>query len=1371
MAFDPISLTIELIILAISYALRPKIPAQKDNPQGFKATTLDETKKLRWLFGTKIIEDPDLWWYGDVGTKKIRLHKSPPSYVDEYHLSQMLVFCRGPADVLSDILVEKKSAWTGSVTSNQTITINRPDLFGPTNWQQPGEGGIRAAIDVQFGAANQAINSYMDSSISLDIPAYRGVFCLVVRGVPSDAATGYKGAYLGYSGYLKNFSAKVTRIKSGWDGGTCWYSAKAQIGDQMNPAHIIYQLLTDKADGAGKDPSVFINNSSFTTAADTFYSEGLGLLLDFDESQSIDDVIRSVEAHCGAVLVENRTDGKFELIVLRYSASTSGLNSLDESNSELQKFNPIGFGQSINKLTVNFTDASNNYETGSITVSDLPTILSEGGIKTDQVNYPLCTDATLAYRLGERDLRALTAKLFTADLIINRSGWNLREGDRMLFSSAKHQLINEIVRITKINRGNLVDRSITVNIIKDVFSLPIPIYNNDQSSGFVDIDEAPAKITNGEIREANYYDLVSYADGLVISELSSNQSFIIGVAEKPAPQNKQFRFYTSLSDVTVDYTPDQFYGGYTPVTTLYSSISALQTDIQQAGISFYAPSADIDVSFDINLWAYIGNESVFVESGINRNFSGNHRTVLTVRRGCFDTVPVSHTTSDKIWFFNGNNGVLDEALDHLKGVTEYYRLVPAGYSIDGVVSTADTIEFSPSGRWARPWPPADVKFDGSYFPATAGRYFTLTCSGRNKITQDEILGWTDNHIAEEEGVTYTLIIKDRTTSDLILRLDGLTSGPDGFTYVFDVNNTAYGYSIEFFTVKAGLECYQKVIHAFNISGGGTISYPQVPSAVWFNSHWRSVTTGSGSVLDLSGGGQRLTWDGSTAATSWTVDNSDLSAKVYNGVTYFADSTMIGQSATSPLILYRTTGDWIELDVSDYAEAFESGGLLNALIYDGSQWVFVRNYGNDIAVSSDLSAITNVAGDGIQNDLAGILSCSGLLLVGSTYVAVGTHLDAVSGITYTKVATSADLISWSDEGNVVPAVQGLFKAVYFSSSYFVYGVEPSPGGGIVAVYKSSDCVTWTKVALAIQDGTSSCLMLVIGSTLNIGVGDDVFKSTDGSTFTKAVFRYVFDGSEIDPVIRAKLLSSDAGSAPSVAILRAGNILSDGGRLMSLSSLDGGRTLVYPSSHSYGTYIGVVRMDAMGYAGKISESGFRVRNSKYLNGQHVPRIALGRKDSGGIAKRYFEVKVVDIFDTLSGAFEVGLCDRFGNQVITVRSDGKVFAFGAEISTLSLDVAKDSVFGFECFLNERTIKIYKDALSVTPVGPGQTYRIYNKLEYTFNYPNYGKMLFPMLGCAGAELIVNAGQLNAVYLFNNVGYSGGAHGSGTNYGWVIGL
>ena len=135
-----------------------------------------------------------------------------------------------------------------------------------------GEGGVVGTVDIEFGGVAQGVNSYLAAKMGGLMPAFRGLLGLVLRSPQVSSM----------NPYIKPWAIYASRINGGF------YPAKAAIGESMNPAHIIYEVLTSYEFGIGMAPSD-IDLASFTAAADTLYAEGMGLWFFWEGEQSAED--------------------------------------------------------------------------------------------------------------------------------------------------------------------------------------------------------------------------------------------------------------------------------------------------------------------------------------------------------------------------------------------------------------------------------------------------------------------------------------------------------------------------------------------------------------------------------------------------------------------------------------------------------------------------------------------------------------------------------------------------------------------------------------------------------------------------------------------------------------------------------------------------------------------------------------------------------------------------------------------------------------------------------------------------------------------------------------------------------------------------
>lgn len=130
-----------------------------------------------------------------------------------YYLGMHMVWCHGPVDKLLRVRVDKRDAWKGTGLDG-SIAINAEDLFGG----ESREGGVSGTVDLQMGLPSQGRNSYLQSQLGSQIPAFRGVVGMVLRQ-----------CYLGINPYLKKWDARFQRIHVRQDGMAQWYDEKAEV--------------------------------------------------------------------------------------------------------------------------------------------------------------------------------------------------------------------------------------------------------------------------------------------------------------------------------------------------------------------------------------------------------------------------------------------------------------------------------------------------------------------------------------------------------------------------------------------------------------------------------------------------------------------------------------------------------------------------------------------------------------------------------------------------------------------------------------------------------------------------------------------------------------------------------------------------------------------------------------------------------------------------------------------------------------------------------------------------------------------------------------------------------------------------------------
>jgi hypothetical protein len=467
-----VAIVLAVVSAVLSYVLQPGPPKPPGASalEDFEAPTVDDGRPIPIVFGTVFVRGPNIVWYGSLSHTSRKKEGVTVGY--RYFMGLHMIICQGPVDAVLQFNVGDRQAWSGNVTGNATVTVMSGGLFGGDE----GEGGVSGDVEVMFGGPNQAHSPYLYRSDVLDTSvAFRGVLGLVCKG--NDGLEGFEpgsGFYFGTSRYIKPWAIKVRRepgrvwdaVDEAWDR---WYPAKALIGEQANPAHILYEALTHPEWGMGYPVSI-IDDTRFRAAADELYDEGFGLGFVWSKQVQIQEFIQEIINHIGAVLRLDPTTGQFFVKLIRNDYEVGALPVLDENNIiELESFQRVGWGETVNEIVCKYRGV--NGRERSITVQNLANIQIQGRIVSQTVDYPGIRSEGLARRVAARDLKAKSIGLAGCRLRVNRTAWALGPGDVFRFSWSELGVADVVMRIAAVSGGTLTDGAITIEAAEDVFGL------------------------------------------------------------------------------------------------------------------------------------------------------------------------------------------------------------------------------------------------------------------------------------------------------------------------------------------------------------------------------------------------------------------------------------------------------------------------------------------------------------------------------------------------------------------------------------------------------------------------------------------------------------------------------------------------------------------------------------------------------------------------------------------------------------------------------------------------------------------------------------------------------------------------------------
>lgn len=646
-----------------------------------------------------------------------------------YGLGMHMALCHGPVDALTDIQVGEKTAWTGNLTGNASITIRNRSLFGG----EEREGGIDGTLEVMVGSATQLPNAYLQAQLGNDIPAFRGVLSVAWRGLVA-----------AMNPYIKPWRFRVTRIPR------AWYPAKAAIGNDANPAHILRECLTDATWGMGY-PDADIDDASFLSAADRLYAEAFGLSLLWSQEQSIEEFLLAILRHIDGVLYVHPRSGKFTVTLARADYDTAALRVLSPANVlQIEEFTRPSWGEITNQVTIQYRDGPTDKD-ASITVQDIAAIQLQGGVVATTLQYPGISSAALANRVAMRELKQLSSTLAKVTLIANRQASSLDIGSVFKLTWPPYGITEMVMRVARIGYGELTQGQVRIEAVQDIFGLPDAVYTNPPPTGWRDPISLPAPCPAQMAYEVPYWQIVKEVVGEVpsiLADIDATEGMVATLGMRPSAD--AIDYHAFAWDTAKSAWADRGRGPFAPAALLAAAIPQAASTITVGLTS----AVDLD-HIQVDDFAVIDDEWLMV-TAVNVSTSS-----VTLARSVLDTVPAAHAASARVWIIEPHY----ISSEYVAGETAQLRLCPKTGKGELSVSLASTITRSIQQRFIRPYPPGNVKINRAAYPVAVAGDIAITWANRNRVNQTaNVILQTDGNITPETGQTTTIRFYDAAST-------------------------------------------------------------------------------------------------------------------------------------------------------------------------------------------------------------------------------------------------------------------------------------------------------------------------------------------------------------------------------------------------------------------------------------------------------------------------------------------------------------------------------------------------------------------------------------------------------------------------------
>lgn len=905
---------------------------------------VDASTPIPVPFGRVLIKDPMLLDYLDFKTEAIKIRNPATFFITtittgyNYYIGMVFGVCWGIVDhddakgaKLLEILIDNRTAWSPSGTapknsgngilngSSSPIIINQPSFFG----SEKQEGGVRVegywytGADLTFpSTSNQTVNSYWQTQRGVSMPNYKDVAYFVWHGPTfgnlSPTYGGKKSGLIGNAPRLWPLAFKVSRYPRTLTEGVFGnevsdipFLDSPPIDSYVhgNPIEALYECLTSDRFGASINPAhIFTTlgggtDLSFADAASECYLEGLAFDYLWTSSSPVEEMIAEILRYVDAAIWTDPADGLIKIKLARNDYAAGSLPSFSNDDFlEIASFTRGSWRETKSEVRISFPDQSKaDYEMNTATWRNPANYQIQGANEPAEITFRGCPSMALASRLAAREGRVLSTPLARLRGTIDRKAWLLHPCSVFKFSWPEHGITDLIMRVTTMNLGTLLEGTIEIQAVEDVFAAGSATYSPGSSTIWTDpLGGAAQDSPYASAGEVPYW----------MQRDATPRAF--GVASRPSSAHPSY-------DGSLDSAVDVLAADFTPTGTLSAALdqlsatdydtvgfvvgSCVDPDLVEAGDTTTIPAEGASLAIigdPAGIHEWIAFESVAV--------AGTDMTLDNVWRGLLDTPPRDWPTGTRVYFFAAGSSLFTQALADAQAVT--FEALTRTMRDQLLAADATNHSETMQSRALRPLPPYYVRMGGSYTNETqATGDLVFTWREHSRLTALDIIKQSATTTAAEAGVTYEIDIYAADGVTVLRNVTGLSSPTYTYTNADELSDSGSSslqnrLRLEFFSKRDGLRSLypwirnvyrselQTVAGVSSASGSLSVNFAVSGEAA-------SVSTASGSLageLAMSG-----TAESTSTASGDLTNESGLTLELWLAphMESFADNDAVG----------------------------------------------------------------------------------------------------------------------------------------------------------------------------------------------------------------------------------------------------------------------------------------------------------------------------------------------------------------------------------------------------------------------------------------------------------------------------------------------
>lgn len=505
-------------------------------------------------------------------------------------------------------------------------------------------------------------------------------------------------------------------------------------GFDANPAYILMDLMMDANAGLAI-PITLFDTASFQAAANTLYSEGMGLSLFLDSQNTADTVIQEIIKTCDLVIYTDPSTGLWTLKLVRADYDPATLTEFTIADTvATPQWHRASWPETINEVKVEYVDRAANFTARIAQAQESANYSVQGALNSVKLDFHGLTNATTGGKVAMRVLKSVSYPLAQFTLKFNRKAWNLRPGSVFKLTwqpPSGPAFVGMVLRVNSIRYGTMDGGEIEVEAVEDIFSVANTAYPPPGPGGWDDPLAPAAAVVAQKLIELPYW-------------IVAQNRYVGAMASRGDTTTFRAQIWTNAGG---SYGETNGLEAMTPSGLLASTYSYRTAATDATGFTIAAGGTDIakmvDLSTDSGGLGRGDNLAYFEDTGeivawqtCTDNGDGTF-TFAPILRGLFDTVPATHASGGRVWFMSAGIAATQPSA-FAADQTVQVKILPHNPLGTLPIAAATAVSFTTASRAWQPYPPGNVKvntLDYSAWPTTTIGDNALTWAHRNRVSE------------------------------------------------------------------------------------------------------------------------------------------------------------------------------------------------------------------------------------------------------------------------------------------------------------------------------------------------------------------------------------------------------------------------------------------------------------------------------------------------------------------------------------------------------------------------------------------------------------------------------------------------------------